>query len=313
MLTKKDELLRAFVQSGEETTSTACDTTPCDTNELSLENGLQPYQLYSAGKCMYLLDAFQQSRRMAVVHLLDAVSDSLHRGDAMVAFISFRTVIEHVAVFNDLLRDMGKLNFKPQTIEDAVKLNSDMESLLVKRVFGTRVNWLELRHSDADVFLASRKTYEYKPSESSWDRTSEQVMYAVDKLKRKVKRARGVYEVLCEFAHPNVGALLALTRQTSESRDEQGVRWIHKTLSLDSPDAFVHDLANLIGSIVRTSSECVKLFESQLEELEKLKAATHASVQMVAKELLATSGEVIDPDSRCPCTSGRSIRTCCGS
>src|SRR5438132_10692505 len=98
----------------------------------------------------------------------------------------------------------------------------------------TRVDWTALAVAKDAEALESTKV-QYKPRENREDITSKQVMSLIDRLDKRVKRARAVYEVLCEFAHPNVGLLHSLTRSAKPVLDAQGIGWIRKELSLDPP------------------------------------------------------------------------------
>ena len=183
--------------------------------------------LYNIGSAARLAKLLPVTKKITLVNLLDAVIYSIDTGNQLVALTCFRSIIEHIAHFHWSLDRLRKFEI-PSIENDAAALALRIDESLAKDIFGGRINWNALIGGSVDDALKKRSRYEYKPEDKRLDRTAEGIMDLIDSLGKKVKHIRGVYEVLCEFAHPNVGTLLIISQVVDASTDKRGVRWVKK-------------------------------------------------------------------------------------
>ena len=137
------------------------------------------------------------------------------------------------------------------------------------------------------------------------------MMKPIDKLGRSVEDIRGVYEILCDFVHPNVGEFFALTRSAELVTDDQGVYWTRKKISLNAPMSGVKDAGRVFNQIFIKIANCLKHSEMLLGEAESQKEMIARTVRLVLHQILTTQEQIkVDPYALCPCGSGQKIKFC---
>src|SRR5687768_4825812 len=97
----------------------------------------------------------------------------------------------------------------PTDFAEANKTLWDINDQLVKAAYAASVNWEKIILGNPDDLL-DRKKIKYQPTSNRVDRSVKSVMNSIDELSERIRGTRPVYEMLCEFAHPNVGLILSL-------------------------------------------------------------------------------------------------------
>ena len=118
---------------------------------------------------------------------------------------------------------------------------------------------------------------------------------------------------MCEFAHPNIGAVLGLTRTVGPTEDVHGCVFVRKELSLLPPLGAVKDMGPVLDRVFAITSQCIKHFEELLTESEQQKEKLLKLSQTVLRQVLARNRDLLDPYALCPCASGSKVRFCCGA
>lgn len=276
-----------------------------------LPREFQAALLHENGAACRMLNMLCSAKKMAIVHLIEATHQSFTVGNLLVALICLRSFIEHVAHFNEAIEKTKPYNV-PSNHDEANKLLWEIKEKLVGFAYATRVDWERILFEDTDEMIRKSKV-KYKPVENRQDRTAESILDFIDRLSKKVKGIRAVYEVLCEFAHPNVGLLVALTRSVNPYLDKHGFTWIKKELSLKAQLAAVESTGPVLNQIFCKTAQCMKQFEELLVEgdaqCEKIRKISQVSIRHV----LTRNKSILDPYSLCPCGSTRKIKFCCGA
>jgi hypothetical protein len=267
-------------------------------------------QFYSNGSSYRLLGMLCVTRKMALVHLLDGAISALKSGNLLVAFICMRSVIEHVALLSAVISDLRSLSVS-SIFHEANQTLGEIGSKLGKAARATRVDWQAITLSkDSERFKSPN--IRYKPRENREDLTSKQVMNLIDRLDKRLKGVRSVYEILCEFAHPNVGLLFSLTQKAEPVLDAQGVGWIRKELSLNPPISFLGD-TGLFAFVFAKMCECLTHFEQSLSQADEEKQKVLQITQTVVRHLIARRRDLLSPYALCPCGGGLKVKFCCGA
>ena len=144
------------------------------------------------------------------------------------------------------------------------------------------------------------------------DRSVKSVMNAIDALSERIPGTRAVYEMLSEFAHPNVGLILSLTKNSKLRKDDKGVYWVEKTLSLRQPMLAAKELAPALNRMFLTVSDCAVHFINLINNVPVTKSKLVAISQVVVRKVLACRSDLVMPYSLCPCDSGKKVKFCCG-
>lgn len=248
--------------------------------------------------------------RLSVSKHLSAFRDALGRDDILGSFLALRGVIEHIAHYQLLLKRLNEYRV-PEAFDDANVLLGEILNLLMKSTYATRVDWNALFTGDPDENIEKNKL-KYEPLTNRADRTAEGVMKAVDALGKKVKGTRGVYDVLCEFTHPNVGNLLAVTEKVEPYKDQRGAVWVKKHLTAAVPNAFLTEWKKPTVYILLHAQRCLEHFEKLLIEGDAARAKVLSLVQVVVRKMVTARSDLFDTYAPCPCGAGTKVRFCCG-
>ena len=276
--------------------------------------------LFSQGEPVRLLKAYAGIRILSVGILTEEFLRSLISGNLLIPLICCRTSLEHIASFNAIISELESL----PTNNDITGVQHDLAQkadLLKKRLFARRVDWMELL-SDPDK-ASQRKNIRYSAEEHHVDLTAEQILKDIDALDKIIKGTRSWYEVLCEFAHPNVGVVLAFTQSTNQYADTNGLSWTEHRFSR-SPFASLQELRQILDRVLEIYSRCMSHFLLLLQEsLPTMLTLTNSQAKATSRELLSVPlktsegmiklKEHVDIYSVCPCGSELKMKFCCAS
>ena len=245
--------------------------------------------------------------------LLDASLSEIAQGRIIPAFLCLRAIIEHVAHGSQWLHgEQLKINFEatPRGIADQLV---KIQETILKAAYPTRTGWKNIISGEAPI--RTQKKLKYTPDEDRVNLTAKSILNAIDELETRVIGVRNVYEVLCEFAHPNGGARFAVTEHTSlePEVDDHGIIWKSLTAGPGKPISFAKVLGHLNTEILACVADCleemISVSETTLTAEEQLAQAT----RVVAREWISTFHEIYNKYELCPCCSGKKIRFCCGT
>lgn len=271
-------------------------------------------QLYAIAEPLRMLRYFLASKNLALVHFLSAVHGCLQRKNLLVVLILYRSIVEHIAVTNSLLAEISKLADTADAVA-SIDVLEQADEIVTRRVYATRLDWQKILKADQlSSVMEDQKALRYNKPDHEWDydRSAEQILNSVDKLGKHVPNIRSVYELLCEFAHPNVGAQLALVQSSYYTVDGNGVQWLNNELAVDDAPLFMAKQAEpVLAGLTSSIGECLRYFlelmivgDSQCTRLGK-------HVRAVVRGRLNTDRSVIDPYADCPCAGGQKVKFCC--
>ncbi len=274
--------------------------------------------LFSQGEAVRLLKAFTGIRILGVAILTEEFLRSLISGNLLIPLICCRSSLEHIASYNAIMTELHSLPVRNDIsgVQHDLAQKSD---LLRQRLFARRVDWMELL-SDPDK-ASQRKNIRYTAEEHHVDLSAEQILKDIDALDKIIKGTRSWYEVLCEFAHPNVGVVLSFTQSTNHYVDTNGLSWTEHRFSR-SPFASLQELRQILDRVLEVYTQCISRFLHLLQEsLPSMLTITNAQAKATTQELLicqlmTNEGTIrliehVDLESPCPCGSELKIKHCC--
>jgi hypothetical protein len=257
-----------------------------------------------------ILGTLSYTCRLAVTKLLDGHRQGILIGDMLVPMVCIRGAIEHIAHYHAVIHKLRPYTV-PVTFEDGNRTLMEIFTLLIKSNYGTRIDWKHLLTADIDKPLDA-ESLKYKREENRADRESKSIMSAIDLLGKTVKGTRAVYDVLCEFSHPNVGNLLLFTESAGPATDAHGVHCVKKHLSPQVPSGFLQEAVPVVCRIYEQAELCLRHLESLLEEGTKEREKVLKITQVVVSRLVSRNRSAFDAYATCPCGSGKKVKFCCG-
>jgi len=256
-----------------------------------------------------MLRMFVAANRIVVVRLLDGLHFALSNDDLVLALVCVRGCLEHIATFWDVVRSLEDVP-SPSSSNEATEALERVDQMLVQSCYQTRVDWAKVVQLEQSASL-SKKDVAYRPDDKRVDRTASTVLNAVDRLSKDVPGTRAVYEVLCEFAHPNVGFVLGCVEHLRERKDAQGVRWIDKQLGLGAPRGFVQGLRKPLTLVFSQLARVLAVYEESLDRAAAQADRLLSMIQLSMRRLSRSDREIYGPYDLCPCGSQKKYKFCC--
>jgi hypothetical protein len=267
--------------------------------------------IYDQGSGYRMFNQFVASNRIAVVKLLDAFNRDLQAGDLLVPLICARSLLEQISHCNETLAFVREQP-EPRDRAPAWEVVGNVHEWLGKKTYGTRMDWMAFL-SAAPGEIPKKKSVAYQREVNRIDRTAETILNAVDHLDKKVAGTRVIYEMLCEFAHPNVGSFfVAGVSCRMLPRDTTDVVWIEKHLGLEPPIEFLRSFGVIIEKILKNLSQCLVHYEGLLHESNALSDKLLRMTQTIMRHAIAHRKELFNAYDICPCGSTKKIKFCCG-
>ncbi len=274
------------------------------------------------GDLVRYFDRFTVSTTLAIVQLLDGLLIALERGDIIVAFLCARSIIENsctvIRATDDIQGDLSKLNK-----DGDLNLRPDMTDKLIKRVLARRINWAKLLENPRDAIRTNNLSYETAPL--MIDVTAVQILNAVDYVNRTLPGIRGAYDILCEFAHPNLGVSLAFQQNQTSHKDKNSVLWNHVHLSHGKPVYLLREMSEAFCEVFSCIAAVLRKFEHVLGEVapaqrQQLQLYSAKILRKLLIERVDIEGEIdlelgtlLDPYGPCPCGSNQKYKFCCNA
>jgi hypothetical protein len=228
-----------------------------------------------------------------------------------IALSMLRSVQEHIAQYTLASTKLRHLS-RGSGFRGANLFLQQANEELTPYACGTRVDWKRIISSNSLRSL-DKKQLRYQKEENRASIEAKQILNAVDALEDAIRGSRGVYEILCEVAHPNIGHIL-LQRAVGEVEfDRNGLPWIEVRLGV-GPAAFADAGSALLRQVYEFVVEMIAFFEERWTSdetvTEKIALATADSVRgYLSKNQFRLL--VKDPYGRCFCGSERKIKHCC--
>jgi len=248
----------------------------------------------------------------ALSRLLRGADNALKDSDFVVAFICYRGCMEQVAHMAILERDLAKL--QPESKYPAAqRFVGAAYEVLCSRLYATRVSWQQF--ADPTLFEQSilKEEISYATHEDRLDTTAKSCLSGIDHLNKRLKGTRACYEILCEFAHPNVGTLVAFTRSAEPRIDSGGVPWVDKTLDEKAPFALLQEFGFIVERLCGAVALSLDEFQSHIfPDLIRFERTLQPAIQALCRKTIHNNPALVDRYGPCPCLSGNKTRFCCG-
>ena len=272
-------------------------------------------QLCKNGEFIRMVDQAIYTRSHGVQRQLAAAKNFLISGDLPNAFVMYRGVLELTAHFLGTYRIIADLDV-PENSQEKNKFSDEIQRKLLPRIHGTRIDWVKLLAEDTETLLnvKSSRAISYAPSGGSVDLSSAGIMNEIDKLNKKIPKTRKVYEILCEFLHPNMGTMVGMLNFSDlHNESVSKTPFIVKTLSTSPPRGFAADSASLLVALFEQVAAVCEFFIKTREKVFTARERCQSIAQQVLRHLLSNTDHRQFAYSPCPCGSEKKLRFCCGA
>jgi hypothetical protein len=253
--------------------------------------------------------AFVYANRLAVLRLLGAMRDGFSRDDLFVPLIAFRTILENVGQLLLLNRETARV---PDAVDfdTANHAQEGFSGAVSKIALGTRIDWERALTSEMS---GSARDITYTPDPSRADRLSASVLKAVDLVDRDIAGTRRLYEILCEFSHPNVGVVLSASRSHDViQRGSDGAIFHRKSFGVGAPLGFIAQVPSFLLRAFQTLGKTLELHCQAAAVADAENDRIIATTQTITRRLLKAQPFLKEPYELCLCGSAKKTKFCCG-
>jgi hypothetical protein len=305
----------AFTRDGtmlRETVDTPMGQARKVTQQITLSPEVARAHIYNQARVGTMVRTQVQAALRAISQLLRGADLALEEVNFHTALVCYRGCIEQVGHLAVVAKQLGALS-EPANFDESCRVLNEAYDLMAKRLYSTRVSWMALAqgHDFDELIRKDRVAYEEHPDRVNIGAAS--CLKGVDLLDKTTKGTRAIYNILCEFTHPNVGNLIISTVQASPREDSQGVYWIDKALSNSAVPIVIEQMPQLMEWIFKVVNlVLVDLQGRILPDLESSEARILTTAQVFTKEMVKRNRNLMDPYAPCPCGSGKKLRFCCG-
>jgi hypothetical protein len=139
------------------------------------------------------------------------------------------------------------------------------------------------------------------------------ILSAVDKLDKTVAGTRLVYEILCEYLHPNVGDLWGATLEAESSLDGHGTRHLIRRIGL-GPKNYkgLPDQQVIRDKLFDVCADIVVQLPIALDEIALIAEKATRLTRRFAHGVVRNYRQQFVGSDPCPCLSGKTVAACTG-
>jgi hypothetical protein len=226
------------------------------------------------------------------------------------AFILLRALVEQATVLVETNQKLGQ-RLAIGCGDNPVEYVTSLDQIIASAAFAMRFNWQDAA-SVTELAALGRKDREYIQDENGLSLRG-QVMNAIDAADKICSGIRSAYEVLCEFAHPNIGASWLVSTDTDIHHDSRGMRWIRRRVSAQPSNFGLQSPAPAFDAALVLVQEFFSAFPSWIDQYDAYRSAIVQAVQNAIRTTGRGALGLLDKYEACPCRSGKKVRFCCAA
>ena len=262
------------------------------------------------------LENFYNSRlhvsARGILNLLNSAIQALSQENLLVMMLCFRSILECVGQYYAFLKDIEDLKKPSDDFNKILDYLGSVMEIGVNSLGGTRVEWKKLRDDQNLAKYIEKRKIRYSADELKVNLESRSVMRGICKMDKKIKGVMGTYDILCEFAHPNIGMTLAFKYDAEPRIDSDGVVWIDNTIDSRAPLKLLETHSDLFIKIFSIINQSLLFFIQKSAAAEVQVRLLKDTIRKYVSYNLNNNPKLFSPYSLCPCQSGDKIKFCCG-
>ena len=265
--------------------------------------------IYDISRTAGELSAFCKVVSVVTVEFAEAAAEAFRRGNMVLGSAALRCLIERVAHAAATVSALKDITSIPLPAKAPLNPIFEVAGIIRKALYGTQREWADLTR--VDFRSASPEDVIYRKKKETADVSAANVLNDIDKLTKQVPGARFVYEILCEFLHPNVGDLFGSSVKGADYWDDHGTRHLTRTIGLGPKTlSGFPDMQLIMQRVIEISIEMIELGIQTMEQLEGIAAYVAGVTRKNQHQILMKYKRFFRNSDLCPCLSGLSVKEC---
>jgi hypothetical protein len=265
--------------------------------------------VYDQAESASELRAFPKVAAVAGVELVEATLAGLRAGHIILTYTALRGLIERTAHAFATATKLGKLRDAP--VDGPLAPVLELNETIHKALYATQREWTKLVKSDFRKTSVKDVQYVKKPNIAN--ALPDNILNAIDKLDKSVAGTRLVYEILCEYLHPNVGDLWGATLEAESLCDAHGTRHLTRRIGL-GPKSYkgLPDLQVIRDKLFDVCGDIVVQMPMALDEIVSIAEQATRLTRRFAHGVVKNYRPQFRGSDPCPCLSGKTVAACTG-
>lgn len=282
-----------------------------DTIGLGLSRGQFKSSIYDMARGSQQLQAYEATTSVVLLEHIKAIRASYEQRKISALLSHMRGVIERAGF---LVGNLKRLQSSLADRDDEMLAVLQSGEIILRCIYSTRVDWEKVVKSIDSGKLSTLKKneIEYIKKDDTADQSAQSILNSVDKLDAKVKGTRILYEVYCEFLHPNFGDIVGSTvKGESFSQGEDKVRFMSRHLGSGPADLSKQvDISYVLDATLGVMADIFDHIQVELNALTEMTARVRGIVETAQHKVLRRQAHLFSRGDLCPCLSGKTIRHC---
>jgi hypothetical protein len=245
---------------------------------------------------------------------IETIEGAHSRGDLISLLGQLRSLMERIAHLHFLTKRVyAKLQVAQESYDvhpllSSLNIDDDMRNAL----YGTTVKWNEVAAKPLEA-IDLEKELGKRLKEDFGIHFATQILNKIDALNKSVPGTRAAYEILCDYLHPNVGDLFAVTSSYVEDTDRFGVKHLIRDIYVGqrSFDGTTADRV-ILDRIYDLFAKLIEISADDYRRCKLLDATLSDWARSYTKEILKNNKHTFKKSDLCPCSSGKRVFACCG-
>jgi hypothetical protein len=187
----------------------------------------------------------------------------------------------------------------------------ELSEVIHKALYATHREWTKVIESD--LRKTSYKDVKYEKKDNLANALPDNILKSIDKLEKRIPGTRLVYEILCEYLHPNVGDLWGATLEGEVLVDKHGTRHLIRTIGLGMKTfKGLPEQATLRVRLFDVCADIIPQMSIAIVAIETIAAKATRLTRRYAHGVVKNNRNMFMGDDICPCLSGLTVAACTG-
>lgn len=258
------------------------------------------------------INGFFASNSRAFLDHSSALRFTISNGYISISLGILRSLLERISVAWTIARKLKPLAEAANLPhKEAMDVLLDHNEAVVKALYGTTRDWVKISKRDISKGSPDEDEYEIKPGHG--DLSARGILNYIQDLDRRVPGLSRSYQILCEFAHPNVGDLFSSTTQFSWRDERCGLRiYTREIAEATGKDGLNSDIKRVLENLAEPCCNAIEKIPEILIAAHTHKSASEKITKKWMRSFIIGRQHIFTRDELCPCLFGARIYQCCG-
>ncbi len=244
-------------------------------------------------------------RKVVILKMVEAMTDSLGLGNLFSAFAAMRVLLENLGAISLLVERLSEVKIPADAHEAGILLDD-----IINREFATQIDWTKVAQSD---LRQVEDPQQLRKAGAPGQTAAREVREWLLSLGKRINGVLSVYEVLSEATTPRFGSLWLVYEDSKSMPDRAKTVWNRNKMGTGLPGTMTREMPGTIVQIFGILNGALGIIGQIDREFRDIDARMSAATRDETRTWLWMFPDLFDKHEDCPCGSGKRVKYCCGS